>query len=185
MPGTFYIETQTKDGLARIDIAATEVTIPISIVAAEVALPIKIIAQEVDIGINIVAQTVGVYLQPEWTVLQSQDKNFSYWATNKAWRESIGLESYYVPEGKTLYITGIQATIIATNQADADLPHHFWVEVTNDSETFKVQLGGDGGIALNFARPLRTDGGDFADFWLSNESNHNCGLYLCIQGYEI
>lgn len=185
MPGTFYIETQTKDGLARIDIAATEVTIPIDITAAEVTLPIKITAQDVDLDMVFNAQNVGVHLQPDWAALQGQDKNFSYWAVNKAWGESIGLEAYLVPEGKTLYITGIQVAIFAANQADADLPHHFYAEVTNDDETFKVQLGGDGGIAPNFARPLRTDGGVFADFWLSNESNHNCDLHLCVQGYEI
>jgi len=184
MPGTFYIETQTKDGLARIDIAATEVTIPISIVAAEVALPIKIIAQEVAVDINIEAQTVGVYLQPEWAVKEGQDKNFAYYSTDKASGEHAS-GSYQVPSGKTLFITSIQVNIFAYNVADRDLAQHFFAEAYTDSGNFKVQFGGDGGAVLDFSRSLRVDAGDYVNFRAYNYSNHNCNIGISAQGYEI
>ena len=193
--GQFFPETRVKDGLTQIDIAATEVTIPINIVANEVTLPvsitaaavtipIKIIAQEVAVDISIHAQTVGVYLQPEWAAKIGIDVCLSCF--NFAVPRGDFSEGYFeVPTGKTLFLSSIHAYSYASQAADGDLPHAFEVQLQSGLLGYVIDFGGNTGASVTLPRPQRFDSEDYLLYQVWNWANHDCNLGLWMLGYFI
>jgi len=190
MPGEFYIETKVKDGLAQIDIAATEVTIPIRIESQVTNLDVNIAAQTIgnldiniaasDITMNVAvtgtanisinAQTIGVYLQPEWAAKEGTHKTLDGLASGISFGEEAAI-NYTVPAGKTLFInsfSGRSNSDVAEN-ADANQICGGYISVAGD---YFAQIGGNGGFSMLFPVPVVASSGQLVIATIYNYSNH-------------
>ena len=207
---TDLLQLVGSDIMVPIDIQASYVMLPVDIQAQYATLEIDIVAQTVgniaidlaaqsignlavdinaqtigNLVIDIEAQSIGLYLQTEWAVLQGLDKGDFYSGSQKA-SGTVVEGTYYVPAGKTLYITAIQTYCGPFNlTVDGEKSHHFWACVYDGANIFDMTFGGEGGSSLNLSKPLRVNGGDYVKFIIKNMTNHDCGLGISWEGYEI
>lgn len=131
------------------------------------------------------SQFAGVFLQPDWTALQGTDKNFRIAAANLPIGSSIDGE-YPVPEGKTLFITGLSFFIVGSAPADRNNNQMGFAELYNlTTATYLAELGGNGGNGISFSKPLVIDGGETFMYLIYNRANHLVNAELTVWGYEI
>lgn len=134
---------------------------------------------------DFLSQTVGVYLQPEWTALQGVDKNFRLYNAALAF-DAFAFANYTVPADKTLYICGLSFFLHAAAIADGDKPQIGYAGIYNATDALYLgDVGGNGGGAIAFPKPLVVEGGKVFRYWIFNEANHTCKAQVTVWGYEI
>lgn len=167
------------------NLVASEITVDVNLTASEVTLDVNLKAQDVTIDIDIDAQSVGIYLRPDWGVLQGEDKIFQVTPTNRAYGVSLSV-GYTVPTGKTFYIVAMTSGMYAFDAANYD--HHHWLHTYLYLSGAAVAIGGNvraGGGQVTFEQPIRVNAGDTATMIAYNRSNFNCFVTICFWGYEI
>lgn len=149
---------------------------------------VNIVAQTIsNLLMTFNAQNVGVYLQPEWTVTQGQDKVFTMSLTNKTFGYT-GSDSYVIPSGKILRICYMSFSLGPTRTAsatDADAPQHAEIVIYHSGLGAFLPLGGDGGNSMIINPPLELVYGETATFYATVLANHYVDIYAAFGGYEI
>lgn len=191
------IDIQGSDIMLPIDIQAQYVTLEIDIVAQTVGnIAIDLAAQSigniaVDISaqtisnliIDINAQSVGLYLQPEWAALRGTGKDFHVSASQRSF-SGYAQNTYTVPNGKTLFITGVQAYCHSFLDEDGDKPQHFDADVYRNG-TLVCAFGGDGGLSVNLTKPIAFTAGTVFLYRIYCRAYHDCDIGINAQGYEV
>jgi len=119
----------------------------------------------------------------DWAAFEGTDKNFTAEANDKTFGTGTYVW-YIVPTGKTLYITGTQASVRARLAADGDKPQMCqlsFVKTGNDV----AWGGGNGGVALTFSKPIVFGAGSLLELFITSYANHTVNVYVSAQGYEV
>lgn len=164
-----------------IDIAAQSVgNLDINLAASAITINVDLVAQTVgDITIDIEAQSVGVYLQPDWSALQDDDKNITGFELNKAAGSEHKIIDYTVPAGKTLYVTLIGG---AMQSPDGYVDFYLYDE---DDAAILALGGGAGGGCVPLTKPVKVPAGHDAELYVGHVGTGNKTLYAMIGGYEV
>ena len=133
---------------------------------------------------RIIAQSVGVYLQPEWAAKEGLDKTFFVSLGNKTFHQ-YGHADYAVPTGKTLYLTAMSFQSSASNAADADKNQMAVIYLFDTVSGNLGILGGNGGGAVVFEKPVVVGGGHTLQLYGLSQSNHAIDMTGCAWGYEV
>ena len=187
------IDMQAAYIMMPVDIQAQYLTLDIDIVAQSVGnLTVDIAAASIgnigidikaatigNLTIDIEAQSVGMYLQPDWQVLQGTDKNLTGSATVTADSAAFVLD-YTVTDGKTLYVCQWSANISYNVNVAALLYYRH-----GTTDYLLGAIGGPTGASQSFSKPITVVAGDHIKVQVYNfdASNHTC--YACVGGYEI
>jgi len=173
------IKAQSVGNIA-VNIAASAVTLNVAIASSAVTLNVDIKAQTLtNLNIQINAQAVGVYLQPDWNVLQGTDKNLVGTADvdTDTWTKVL---EYTVPTGKTFYACqwgfGIE-------QNCSILAHLRYLHVS--TETNLAMNGGYMGGAQSFTKPVTVVAGDKIRVYLYHVGATLQPGHAFVGGYEI
>ena len=185
------IAAQTVGNIS-VNLAASAITLAVDIKTQTVgSIDVDISAQTIgDLTISVDAQTVGVYLQPEWAALQGTDKNFWASDTGKAYTEEVRA-TYNLPDGKTLYVTGMSGSIWAETNTDFDHFFYFMARVQAIYGAGAVKyttFGGIGGGFANFLKPIKiVASGEIVPvyFQIFNTSNLGANMEVAGWGYEL
>lgn len=148
-------------------------------------LAIDVTAQSIgNLVIDIVAQQVGVKIEGEW---QSHQGN---WKSRQAYNTSLAgngsyFDSYVVPSGKTLYITGMGFACHSTSISNYDhfirgSMHIYCAGVGG----YLAMLGGESGGAVPFPTPIKIPAGNTVLLYGQNFSNMNVYHWVNFWGYE-
>jgi len=176
---TVDIAAQSVGNIA-VNIAAAAVTLNVAIASSAVTLNVDIKAQTLtNLNIQINAQAVGVYLQPDWNVLQGTDKNETGSATVPDGDSAYVLD-YTVTNGKTFYITQWGFSL---NFNGAVVAHLYRLHVA--TYTRLALNGGSGGGSQSFTKPIAVVAGDHIKIGVTNFSAADATGYGSIGGYEI
>ncbi len=125
----------------------------------------------------------GLYLIPEWAAKEAVDKNFT--VISGAIVFGFTAETTYViPTGKTLYIVGLSFASVANLAADGDNNQMAFVDITIDTAYLSF-LGGNGGGAEGFAKPMVFTEGTTFKLRVWNRANHTSLIYASCWGYEL
>lgn len=168
-----------------INLAASAITLDVNIKTSEATIEVDIAAQTVELDIDITAQHVGMYLMPDWSAKEGDDKNF-YAADDTMAPNDETHFAHPVPADKTLYITGASWKMVAAAVADYDHFLYFAGQLyESGGPSYLCETGGVGGSIASFTKPLVIAGGD--TFWgfVRNRSNINCRGRVNAWGYEI
>ena len=177
---TFNIGTVTGTVNMNIKSITAGVTFNIGTIAGTVTVSITGTA-----NIDITAQSVGIHSEAEWAASKGDSMDFCLVGNNKGTGATIS-GSHTVPANKKYYICGISFRVNAYTSADGD--KNQMGEVTlQDLNTGKLllQMGGNGGNAITFPKPILIPGGHKVEWVLWNWANHNCDLGISLWGYEI
>ena len=170
------------DGTMPAVIVMADIKVPMDLQGQTLTLDMNIKAADAKVGIHIEAQSVGVYLQPEWAVLQGEAKTFV--ASGAAASGANQYVQYTVPAGKTLYITLVTFSSRGSLAADRDKPQMVRADIIDDAYTVFYE-GGNGGGGLALTTPLKCDAESDMYFRVTNWSNHDCDIAGLFRGYEI
>ena len=167
-----------------IDVQGQFITLDINILSTTADIDVNINAAAIELDIDITAQHIGVYLVPDWSAKEGDDKTFSVSHTGGHGTGDKG--SYNVPAGKTLYLTAFTWYCYAANAADADKPHHSMVYLRDTTAGVNYALhGGDGGGGIALNKPVVIPENHTLQYWATVRANHNCSVAFCVLGYEI
>ena len=148
------------------------------------ALKVNITAQGLaQLVIKIAAQTVGVYLQPEWSALEGEDKTLIASGTGKGWHE-FATVTYTPTAPKTLYINAIGFNSQIETEADYDHFAHVQVSIFVAASVI-LTVGGETGGSLVLPRPIVVAGGEELIAIVSNNSGIDCAIAATLLGYEV
>ena len=176
---TNIIQIVGSDIMIPINVQAAYIMMPVDIQAQYVDLDINIKSQEVTINIDIDAQSVGVYLQPDWNVLQGTDKNIT---ASKPLPDntSVIILDYTVTAGKTFYVCQWGFSAFGNTGCWSAL-FYFHNEVSTD-----VALsGGMVGNSHSLSKPVAIAAGDRIVITNVQWSGEPLVGYAFIGGYEI
>jgi hypothetical protein len=167
-------------GDINVNLAASDITLNINIESSSITLNVDITAQTIgNLTIDISAQTVGVYLQPDWNVLQGTDMNQCGSASCPNGTSSKVLE-YSVTGGKTLYIC--QWGFMATGNTGLFAGLY---KVHNSTETLLILNGGLTGGGQSLTKPVAIIGGDKVRIYVTQWSGGTLNGGGAFGGYEI
>lgn len=119
----------------------------------------------------------------DWAAVRATDKNFTGTAVNKT-RGTGVISAYAVPTGSTLYITGASFDIYSNAAADYDHFLHGQIGLKSGA-TYLCRLGGIGGKAISFDKPLVIAGGTNFNIEITTQANVACNLGYSVWGYEL
>lgn len=129
--------------------------------------------------------TVDLMLRPEWAAAIGIDKNLLASAVNVAAGIAINL-AYAVPAGKTLYLQSFSFSEWAMLVADSELNQIVSGDIWNiTTSTGICYVGGNGGAAITFPKPLAFSAGTVVKLFARNGSGHGVELTMTAQGYEV
>ncbi|MBA7570879.1 hypothetical protein ES708_12635 [subsurface metagenome] len=136
-------------------------------------------------NIDIKTQSVGIYSQSEWAAKQGTDWNKCFGGGNKA-TGTFAKESYTVPAGKKLMITGLTFSIFASAAADRDKNQMGQATLQNTTTgAILVDIGGNGGGCGIMSKPIPIPANNTVEYAVYNWANHNCDLGLSVWGYLV
>lgn len=127
----------------------------------------------------------GLYSVADWAAYEGVDKNFAHDTAALTWGGSEHL-SYSVPEGKTLFISGMSFTIFPESGEDADNNQIGEIHLIN-ATTLEAPavIGGNGGGGIVFSKPVRFKAEEELQLYVVCKANHICFMRVTCWGYEV
>lgn len=126
-----------------------------------------------------------LYTVDEWAAFEGIDKNLFLTAVNKA-SGILTTGTYIVPSGKTLYVSGLGFSLVASEADDRDNNQIGYALLSGTLLVTKYSVvGGNGGGMAIFDKPIVIASGYTLNYSLANYANHNCDGYLSVWGYEL
>lgn len=172
------IAAQTM-GNIDINLAASDITLNINIESSSITLNVDITAQTIgNLTIDISAQTVGVYLQPDWQVLQGADKNLSGSAAIAA-GSFLTVLDYTNTSGLTFYICQWGFCV------QKDVGVIAYISFKHNSITTDLCCsGGRTGNSQSFSKPVAVITGDHIIVKMCHFSTSQELCFSSVGGYE-
>ena len=126
-----------------------------------------------------------VYLTPEWAAKEGIDKTFT--ASGGPLNFGVvALLNYNVPVGKTLVLTDLSFTVVASVAANGELNQIGTAYVKNATTgVVYISQGGNGGGVYALRKPVVILGGEQLEIGVASWTNHPCHVRTDASGYEV
>ena len=128
--------------------------------------------------------TADLVIRSEWAELEGYYKVLTATAVNKTFGQTASVV-YLVPGGKTLYITTLMGTALASLAADADNNQMCFVEFyAPNVATLQSRWSANGGNVIPLSQPIKVAEGGLFIATITNYSNHAQDLSISARGWE-